>query len=39
MDFKAVLHVANEFDVSDDSVQRHAAYFGLDEESAGDTEK
>jgi hypothetical protein len=39
MIFVPVTHVADEFGLSDDSIYRHAEYFGLDDQRAGDTEK
>lgn len=37
--FVSVLHVADEFKVSDDAVLRHADYFGLSDQRVSDTEK
>lgn len=37
--FEPVVHVANEFGVSNYAIDRHAEFFGLDEQRASDTEK
>ena len=39
LNFEPVLHVANNFGVSNNAIDRHSEFFGLDVERAADTKK